>query len=381
MDATINILLLGRSGAGKSSLANYLYQKEIFKTGDGAPVTEFGKKDMDRVSIEKGDYTINIFDAPGLEPANYAKWKSEIGVFSERRSAFHASPSQWIHGAFYVINAASKRIEPAELDIIKNFPKEFYFPISVVFTNCDSASSEDIQDMKGYLEQKIPGIQIFQVCSVERKKRGGHIVQAFGREELLKGHADKVAFYFEQRMGIHFFDVVLPDTFHLYISRMKRKVKDSDLGFFTFLKDQDSLDQLIDVDQLEDELMKSQEIKVFEEFVGKLDEYVTALGATPHVLEEALDRMMSIDLDDEMERIAPFMKEISDSMESDSFLDKVGAVFKMGWFLMTLKGQLCDMLDNMESFAIDKCHANRDECREKLANPLAFYSYTCNAQG
>ena len=37
-----NVLVIGRSGVGKSSLLNYLFEREIQKTGSGGAVTRKG---------------------------------------------------------------------------------------------------------------------------------------------------------------------------------------------------------------------------------------------------------------------------------------------------------------------------------------------------
>lgn len=375
MEACINILLLGRSGAGKSSLANYLYQQEVFKTGDGSPVTAFGD-DIKSASIATRDHTINIFDAPGLEPANFFRWKKEIGDFMGERSAFDSEPSRWIHGAFYVVNAASERIEPAEIEIIREFPQEFHFPISVVFTNCDAADKVSMDTLAACLEKDVPGIRISRVCSVKRKKRGGAEVEPFGRDELLRGHAEKVAFYFEQRVGIHLFGTVLPQVFGAFILTTKNRIDDSDIGLVSLMSDSDAaMNSLLDINALELEISEHHAIRDLEGVAENLDAYIAALNVRFHSVHDVLERMMDIDFDSEMERLAPMMKEITEQLESESVFDKIGALFKVGWFLLTVKGQLCDVMDNFEAFALEKCFSSEKECRRNLADPLAFQAY------
>ena len=39
----VNVMILGQSGVGKSSLLNYLFDSQLVKTGAGKPVTKKGE--------------------------------------------------------------------------------------------------------------------------------------------------------------------------------------------------------------------------------------------------------------------------------------------------------------------------------------------------
>ncbi len=63
MQSSLNILIIGKSGSGKSSLINYLYGKNIAKTGVGRPVTQNG---FDKYSINWENINVEIYDSVGL---------------------------------------------------------------------------------------------------------------------------------------------------------------------------------------------------------------------------------------------------------------------------------------------------------------------------
>lgn len=58
---TLNIVVIGKSGVGKSTLINSLFRGNVAETGLGRPVTQEIRK------IEKKDYPLAIYDTPGFE--------------------------------------------------------------------------------------------------------------------------------------------------------------------------------------------------------------------------------------------------------------------------------------------------------------------------
>ena len=63
-----NIMLLGRTGVGKSSFINYLIGEDVSKVGTGMPVTQsFQAYTYDNVN----GIPLQIFDSKGLEEMYY----------------------------------------------------------------------------------------------------------------------------------------------------------------------------------------------------------------------------------------------------------------------------------------------------------------------
>ena len=57
----LNIMVLGKTGVGKSTLINNLFSEKIVDTGIGRPVTNVIRK------IEKEGFPLALYDVPGLE--------------------------------------------------------------------------------------------------------------------------------------------------------------------------------------------------------------------------------------------------------------------------------------------------------------------------
>ena len=58
---TLNIIIIGKSGVGKSTLINTLFRGNFAETGLGRPVTSEIRK------LSKKDYPLSIYDTPGFE--------------------------------------------------------------------------------------------------------------------------------------------------------------------------------------------------------------------------------------------------------------------------------------------------------------------------
>ena len=57
----LNIMVMGKTGAGKSTLINNVFSRNLAQTGIGKPVTQAIRK------YEIEDFPLAIYDTPGLE--------------------------------------------------------------------------------------------------------------------------------------------------------------------------------------------------------------------------------------------------------------------------------------------------------------------------
>ncbi|MDX9901063.1 MAG: GTPase domain-containing protein [Aliarcobacter sp.] len=177
-----NMLLIGKTGSGKSSFANYLFGTDKFSASSGKPVTNW-ENNFQFNSIDISGIKVNIFDSVGLEADNHKNWENELYKFLENKQ-INNSPNEHIHTFFYVVNAASARIEENELNILTNIQKKFKLSAAIILTNSDMATNEQIENLEKIIKEK--NLKFIRVCSIAKKTRAGKETKTFGKEEALE---------------------------------------------------------------------------------------------------------------------------------------------------------------------------------------------------
>jgi GTP-binding protein EngB required for normal cell division len=190
MQGSLNVLVIGKTGSGKSSLINYLYGSNIAKTGLGRPVTQ-GR--FDKFNIDWENIKVEIYDSVGLEVGDEKAQKWLVGLNNElKRHGVHLPASQWFHAVIYCINAGGHRIEPYEDKIIEVLISNNY-RVVIVVTNSDKLTNDEIFELVRPIKEKFDKstVPIVSVCSVEKKNRDGSVTREFGLDrletEILKG--------------------------------------------------------------------------------------------------------------------------------------------------------------------------------------------------
>ncbi len=135
----MNILLMGYTRSGKSSLINALFGKEIAKAGVGKPITQHLEKYIDE---QKG---LILWDTKGIEDKDYHDTMQSIK--KEMEDSFKTlDEKEAIDVAYLCVKETSSRVQEREL---LSFTKKWNIPTIVIFTNTqEKAGDAFVQETK-----------------------------------------------------------------------------------------------------------------------------------------------------------------------------------------------------------------------------------------
>lgn len=179
---TIKILLLGKTGVGKSSFINYFLEKDVAGIGVGEPCTQ---KRTKYTLNEWEDCSIEIYDTKGLEVLDADNWSDEISRHLHEMSELDFF--ERYQTIFYCISA-KKKIEIYELNAIKNIIESAEQPVHIILTHCDEIDCDVLDEREEYLRKNIAdNICVYRITSVDKTKRNGTVIKKSGREKVLDG--------------------------------------------------------------------------------------------------------------------------------------------------------------------------------------------------
>ena len=347
MQEAINILVIGKTGAGKSSLCNYIFNETVFATGTGRPVTGWNDNFVSH-AVAYEHYILNVYDSVGIEANNLEKWKSRLDDFlMERAPSQDRPPGEWLHAAIYVVNAASSRIEKTELDLVMALSSSG-IPVQVVLTNCDKCAADDLSKLKKEVEKAGAGIDITEVCSVSIRKRSGS-TNSYGKEATL----DTLVNGLDQRLKgrlVEFYCDNLEQSLIAARAEIKKKIKKSKVGLFNIIKgfimegEDFDMDKLLgfDVDNL-----FAGEAKAYEEMSESLESFAVNLGFGSHEESTSSKSILAI-----RERVDGAMDAAGDAVEKEFDRLTYDIDHGNGWEKTAAFGKILVIATNLKSFMI-----------------------------
>lgn len=178
----LNVMVLGKTGVGKSTLINNMFMKKIVKTGVGRPVTNTIRK------VEEKGFPLAIYDTPGLELSGENSIENLLDEIKKiiEEGLDKGNISDAIHCIWYCISTASHRIEDAEVEFIKEFinkTNKYNIPVIIVLTQ--SYSKKDAKELTKYIKKlKLNVENIIPILAEDMEIDDDYTVEAYGLDTL-----------------------------------------------------------------------------------------------------------------------------------------------------------------------------------------------------
>ena len=178
------VMLIGKSGVGKSTLINSLLQlteDRKAKTGVG----NFQTVEIKEYQSENVPF-LRLVDTRGIEiNKNFGVNQIQAEAEDYIKKQYNSNNiNNFVQCIWYCISG--NRFEDAEIELLLNLRKTYYnnkIPIIIVYTQ--ASDDEMIEQMNKYIKDKNIDIKFINILA-QRKKFHGKYVEAFGLKELIR---------------------------------------------------------------------------------------------------------------------------------------------------------------------------------------------------
>lgn len=178
----VNIVIMGKTGAGKSTIVNAIFGEDVAKEGDGLAVTKENKVYETNKVVENKEYHFKLYDTVGLEIDERITTNTINEIEKHIDRVEKTKDVEDISVVWFCINSSNNRLEDVEINLLRKVSVERGIPFVVVITQCYDSKKGDLEKQ---LEKSLPGKNYMRILAKDSHSRIGTF-PAFGLDELIK---------------------------------------------------------------------------------------------------------------------------------------------------------------------------------------------------
>eukprot|EP00833_Pecoramyces_ruminatium_P012680 jgi/Orpsp1_1/1186712/evm.model.d7180000052714.1 len=216
----VNILVAGKTGVGKSTLINAIFNQDIH--GKGNSITQY----IDEISIY--DYPISIITLNELELKDYKKVIIDIENYINK-CKYSENTNTQIHAAWVCIAEGNARIEVAEKELVEMLSQ--FMPVIIVITKLNFD-----QGLQSLIRKECPKAKaVIRVQSKSIPLDDGYVIKPKNLEELVKltnqylPESVQKAFVLSQKKSIELLEMESLKIIKFYMAASEVMHKESDM--------------------------------------------------------------------------------------------------------------------------------------------------------
>lgn len=178
-----NIIIMGQSGNGKSTIVNSIMGKYVARTGKGAAVTTENQAFSTSYKIGGKKYDLTLYDTVGLELSDRVTRTTLNDIENYLRTSQNSTSSYDINIVWFCINYRSSRFQDFEIDLIRKLSYDYEIPFVIVMTQC---IDERIGELESEIHSELPEVTTVRILAEDYPVRNGKVIPAYGLDDLLK---------------------------------------------------------------------------------------------------------------------------------------------------------------------------------------------------